>query len=146
MPGNMTIRIKLRNNTVVQILPGIREPVMVSPLRNPMAQPISCISSFDLSFLFIHRNACPVADLFTAAGQCVEHGGFSAVGISRKCDFHSILSLLPIANCYPQKSSGSHRNDFCQLTVYAVASILNGYRAAASAPGHHRDGLTAVAA
>ena len=43
---------------------------------------------FQLAFLFLHRDAGPVADVLTGTGQGIEQGGFAAVRVARECDFN----------------------------------------------------------
>ena len=46
----------------------------------------------DGMFLLVNGNACPVADFFIAAGQCVVHRGFAGVGIAGQRDSHMFSS------------------------------------------------------
>ena len=54
----------------------------------------AAVDLLDGVLLLLDRNARPVADLFVAAGQRVEHGRFSAVGITCQCDSHTSLLLF----------------------------------------------------
>ena len=55
---------------------------------------------FQLTFLFLHRNAGPVAHELVGTGEGIEQGGFAAVWVARKgnSDIHDTLLLLAMAN------------------------------------------------
>ena len=54
---------------------------------------IAGIGLLDRVLLLVDGNACPVADLFIAAGQCVEHRSFTGIRVASQSDSHERVLL-----------------------------------------------------